>query len=210
MNELIDNNIIPCIGEDLRLKLLRVIHWSRGGHLKIVTPFINDFKINEEKIGKRIGDMVRAGCQLEMVVAGFNRYDEPHIDHTGSDFDCTRCRNAAFKISLLNYYEKIGAQIIIKDELHAKIYLSQGFNGNKICLTGSPNLTDTGFSKRCELGLYIVNQQIINQIEGFIRVWENSTAYGGKAQPFHIWRTELLKKSMSFRKMIRDYNPLRN
>jgi hypothetical protein len=185
--------IMPLQGEDLLLKFQGLIGYSRGGELTIVTPFISDFEIRGKTISSHMMVLARSITKISLMVAPPM---VPHKDkfHSGKDYlHCDRCKSTAKKIALLDIYEKFSKEILIKENLHAKMYIAKNYKGNHICLAGSANLTLGGFQEYCELCFYISDKLIIRKLFQFYNIWK-SGSHGPRAELYRIWKAEYLKE----------------
>lgn len=107
--------------------------------------------------------------------------------------------NAARKVALCDRYSKFADDFLVKENLHAKIYLAVDFKGIPKCLTGSVNLTRQAFFERAELGVFTSDSLIIQQIDQIISIWRSSAP---KPKEYRVWRKEFLDKYPPVRKLI--------
>jgi len=186
------SGVIPVHGKEISLKFQNVINSSRGGELIIVTPFITDFELKGEKISSCMLKLARLTTKISLMVAPPSN---PHKHNTKEEMEkCKHCKEVVRKIALLDIYEKFAEEILIKENLHAKIFLSKDSNGKYIkCLAGSANLTLGGFRDHCELCFFIEDKLIIKKINSFIETWKTSR-HGPKAERYRIWKKNLLSK----------------
>jgi len=185
------SSTIPIQGEDIAIKFIDITQWARGGTLTIVTPFINDFPIGAATVSSRMMQLARMITSIQLLVAPPNR---PHARHRDdSSLSCRYCENVAKKIILLDMYDRFAEEILIKDDLHAKVYIARNIHGNPKCLAGSANLTYTAFYKHCELGFYTCDKVIINKIFDYIGLWKSGRT-GTRAESYKIWRREFLRR----------------
>ena len=118
----------------------------------------------------------------------------PHRRHTKRQVQsCYRCNQVAAKIKLLDRYEKFVQDLLIKEGLHAKVYVANNAKGAKKCMTGSVNLTKQGFYQHCEIGIYTSDSAIITDIQKFISLWKSGKS-GPRAERYRIWRRQYLKR----------------
>ena len=177
-------------GEQIAKTFLNLVGWARGGHLTVVTPFINDFHIGSERVSRMISRL-KMTSPLKMMTAPPQK---PHANHrTDKLFRCNYCKSIAQKIILLDYYEGFSQELLIKQNLHAKVFIAENYKKVFRCLAGSVNLTRYAFYQHCELGIYFENQTIIKEILSFVQLWK-SGRYGPRAEDYRIWRKAFLKK----------------
>ena len=185
-------------GEQIAKTFLQIVGWARGGNLTVVTPFINDFYIGSERVSRMISHL-KMTATLRMMTAPPRT---PHATHRREKLlKCKYCKSIASKIILLDYYESFAQELLIKKNLHAKVFVAQ--NDRKVfrCLAGSVNLTRYAFYEHCELGIYFDNQKIIKKILFFVKLWK-SGRYGLRAEDFRTWKKEFLKKYPNIRYLI--------
>ena len=178
------SNIVPVEGKQIGLKFIELLRWARGGNLVIVTPFINDFDLRGKEFSARARDLVRQQTSLKLV-AGPPSFHERHA--YGKAKDCYRCAKAMEKIHLLDLYAEFGTEVLVKEDLHAKVYVGEDVHRNRKCLTGSVNLTKQALQKWHELGLYITDPKAIETILSFVTRWITGVR-GERAQSIVEWK----------------------
>jgi phosphatidylserine/phosphatidylglycerophosphate/cardiolipin synthase-like enzyme len=176
-------------GDTVNRRFKFLVNWARGGAMEIVTPYITDFVVGAKNVSNHVMDMVRARSRLRLLVAP---PDYPHKAHNQTGLlSCSLCREAARKVDLLNRYHSFAEELMVKDNLHAKIYIATNQYGQKACLTGSVNLTSASFNWRAELGIYTVDQELIQQVEKIIRAWKGLRSTP-RVMEYVPWRKDFL------------------
>lgn len=182
--------------EDIKKEFKRLINWATGGSLYIVTPFLNELDIGKKRnLSAELHRRARATMDIRLMVAP---PDPPHLPNKHTDVStllkCYYCNKAAKKIRLLDKYWGFAVDLLIKDTLHGKIYLASNKQGQFRCLTGSVNLTKQAFEQWCELGIGTSDQDLLNQINRIITIWEGpDRKRGGRALPYIAWKREFLR-----------------
>ncbi len=183
-------SINPVHGSAIGRKFLELLQWSKGGRLLMVTPFINDFDLRGKLFSERARQLIRLQTSIELIVAPPKIHERHKRDKALS---CYQCRGAASKIRLLNLYYAFGTEILIKDGLHAKVYIGENEQGDLRCLTGSVNLTRQALTKWHELGLYVNDLVAISLIESIIENWTRGVS-GQRAQRFIEWKRKAFQR----------------
>jgi phosphatidylserine/phosphatidylglycerophosphate/cardiolipin synthase-like enzyme len=169
---------------------VHLVHWGRGGFLEITTPFIADFEVGRRDVSAHIMQVAKLSTNVRLVVAPPN--PPPHRRCRSSDpLKCHRCMGAARKVDLLDRYSQFATELMIKNNLHAKIYVATNPGGRKLCLTGSVNLTRQGFFEKAELGIYTTDPDLIAQIETITQIWKSPKNLPA-VQDYRTWRKDFL------------------
>lgn len=182
--------------DDIKREFKRLINWATGGSLYIVTPFLNELDIGKNRdLTAELHRRARQTLEIRLMVAPpgpphpFNKHSS-----LNSLLGCGYCSKPAKKIRLLDKYWGFVVDLLIKENLHGKVYLASNERGQLKCLTGSVNLTTQAFEKWCELGISTSNKQLINQISRIITIWEGpDRKRGGRALPYVTWKREFLR-----------------
>jgi len=182
--------------ENIKKEFRRLINWAKGGSLYIVTPFINELDISKKRdLTAELHRQARATMDIRLMVAPPK---PPHPSNKHKDLstllNCGYCKKTAKKIRLLDKYWGFAIDLLIKDNLHGKVYLASNDKGELRCLTGSVNLTMQAFEQWCELGISTSDQRLVNQINRIIIIWEGpDRKRGGRALPYITWKKNFLR-----------------
>lgn len=181
---------IAITGSSIRRQFERLISEAEGGELYIVTPFINDLEIRRRDLTSHLNRQVRNAMSISLMVAP---PDLPHRPNAHKNLDellkCYKCRKPARKIKLLDVYFQFVNDLLIKDNLHGKVYLAKTRTGKRLCLTGSVNLTRQAFKDLWEIGIYTSNQNLIRSIAKIVTRWQGPDRHrGARAQPYLQWK----------------------
>ncbi len=125
-------------------------------HLRIISPHVSDFDLNNESFSKRI-TMLRSSRNATISIL----IDRKEI----SKF----LRKYGHKPGILTELEETGVNILTVRDLHAKIvFLEAG--KEKALLVCSSNLTKTGMHISHETGIYMLNDdpKVFERIERYI------------------------------------------
>lgn len=185
-------DVHPVQGNDILIKFQGVINSARGGELIIVTPFITDFDMGGASVSSQMLKIARMTTQISLMTAPPSN---PHHHGSLKEYaECRHCKEVARKITLLDIYDKFAKEILIKQNLHAKIYLSMDSKRKyNQCLAGSANLTLGGFRDLCELCFYIEDSVIMKKVMEYIGLWKTNR-YGPRAETYRMWKTNLLSE----------------
>lgn len=185
--------ILPVTGQEIIKKFVELIGWARWGEFILVTPFINEFHIGTSRVTSLFSHLRMTSTIIRMMVAP-PKEPHPFEKHTKEELlKCGHCKGIASMIILLDKYEKIVEEILIKRDLHAKVFIARNSKNFLKCMVGSINLTSAAFYKWCELGIYLEDQKVINQIINFIEIWK-TRKFGPSAEIYKLWRRNFLHK----------------
>ena len=181
---------VAIFGNEIGNRFVHLVHWGRGGNLEITTPYIADFEVGRREVSAHIMQVAKLSTNVRLVVAPPS--PPPHTKCRSADpLKCYRCLGAARKVDLLDRYSQFATELMVKSNLHAKIYVATNPGGRKLCLTGSVNLTRQGFFDKAELGIYTTDPDLIGQIETITQIWKSPRNLPA-VQDYRTWRKDFL------------------